>query len=447
MNRPLKDTGREARLQLLRAQEAATRARILALFPEEQAAIAQWRDTLPVALVLGAPRGGTSAFRASLASHGEILAPAGEHRLFFSLLGLNFPDSGDEAETANRPLSPALAAEILDMILLTSAEGPAVGRPDEREALRYAWEWAYRLPLQWTRIDFVADDVVRIVLEAVRAFRAADSADPAQLDRLVLQALSAAYPLIDAQYYDGFPASGSALWTEALREAFDPIIEITPFVIPRPRRLKTPQSRVRMLLLKASSDAYRMITLRSLFRDRPVHVLRLTRNPLAAINGLLDGWAHHCFWQHDLTNSLGAASPFAGWCFDLVDDWQNLAAEGQLLPIVMQQWLEPNRLIEEARHKRATNEHWHSFDFEAFVSSPESRRHLLERSVQALGLEPDENLSRAGSAPPRVNVTRPSASGRWRKRSAELLPLAENPRILGMAAALGYDRRGIDGWI
>lgn len=445
---PFNGSIRDQRLAHLRAHERETREHILRLFPQEKIAVRKWRDTLPVGLVLGGPRGGTSAFKAALARHPDCLALSGEHRIFFTLKGLNFPDGSAEDECADVALSEQQATEILEMLFTSAFAGPEAADPSHEEALRYAWDWAYRLPMQWTGLDFDTREIVALVLAAVETYRGLGTGKLETLDRLVLDALAAAHPAIDPRFYDlpdGERPDGG--WQAVRDRAFQPIIEITPFVIPRPRRLKMPEQTPKLLLLKASSDPFRIATLRSLFAHRPVHVLRLTRNPLASINGLVDGWAHHCFWQHNLEKELGYDHPYAGWCFDLFPGWRDTAGAMDLPQLCAEQWIEPNRRLEEAERTAPPNEHWTSYRFEEFIRSPQDRAQLLLRASTSLGLESSPALEAAARTPPKVNVTAPSAAARWRKREAQLLPLLDRSALSGLAARLGYDREKLDEWI
>ncbi len=443
----MQSDGRREKLAGIREQERLTRRRIHEMFPDERAAVEMWCENMPVALVLGAPRGGTSAFKAALARHGRCLAMSGEHRLFFTLQGANYPDGGDEMECSNLALSANQRAEVLEMIFTSAFLGPEQAHPSDGEATRYAWEWAYRLPMQWTGLKFDPDEIARLVLAAVSAYADEGSGSLDRLDRLVLAALKERYPQIDLSFYDleGFdrPQDG---WATAQRSIV-PIVEISPFVIPRPRQLKTAAAKPAVLLLKASSDPFRLLTLRNLFNDRPLHVLRLTRNPFASINGLLDGWAHHCFWQHDLRSEKDVASSLAGWCFDLFPGWRQFAAKSDMLEICLQQWLAPNAIVEDGRQKPAANERWSIFAFEDFVRSPQDREAMLTAAARAVGLETDGSLAHAARKPTVVNATAPSKAARWRDRSRILMPLLERDALVGAAANLGYRKEKLDEWI
>ncbi|WP_190294653.1 hypothetical protein [Pseudomonas caricapapayae] len=437
------------RLAFLRANEKKLRTTILSLFPEEAAAISGWVDSrLPVSWILGGPRCGTSAFKAALAKHPECLAMAGEHRMFFTLHGLNYPQADGDRESSLSVLDRKDMDDIKQMMLLLSSCGDELVEPNSQEVLRYAWEWAYRLPLQWTSTNFPPDVVVNAVQHAARIYLEGGTRDLSVLDALVLDMLATAYPDIDCAYYD-LPGKSNAIaspWSIYKEKNNGPIIEISPYVIPRPRQLKTPSVKVTSLLLKASSDPFRINAMRSLFSEHQVKVARLSRNPLSSINGLMDGWAHHCFWQHDLSVELGADNPFSGWCFDLFEGWKDTVSSMSLVEVCSAQWLEPNKLITQAAHSKAPNEEWASFKFEDFARSDDGQVDMLKSAAEFL-FGTGDYLMVDRFVAPSVNVTEPHKPGRWRKRSDVLMPILKSAQIIDLAREQGYDAEKLSCWI
>lgn len=437
---------RSASLIRLRRQSEATMERIHRSFPEEAEAIAYWRETLPVALVMGAPRGGTSVFKSVLARHPRSLAMAGEHRLFFTLLGLNYPDCGGEDEASDNAVTPPTARLLIDFILTSSFYGPELTWPDARETLRYALDWALRLPLQWSGRDIDTEAVIAVITQAVAKYRASGVADPERLDRTVILALARSFPFIDPSLYDGFggkaPSHPESITTDIL-----PIVEITPFVVPRPRTLKRPNAPVSLLLLKASSDPFRFQTLRALFADRPVKILRLLRNPMASINGLLNGWAHPAFWQHDLSALEDIPVALRYWCFDLFPGWHAAARAGDLQAIATRQWTEPNRRLSHAALIPGSNESWHTFKFESFQASFARRAEMIDQASAALGLGIDPDFAATIATPRNVNSTAQPRIARWRSDRPDLIRLLDVPELRQIAAEIGYDAGDINEWL
>ncbi|NOR61558.1 MAG: hypothetical protein GQ535_03565 [Rhodobacteraceae bacterium] len=437
-------SSRTKRLAYLRNGALRTMSRIHLAFPDEAAAITIWRKELPVCLVMGAPRGGTSAFKGALARHSDTLAMPGEHRLFFTLAEQNFPDGRSLNEAMQAPPDSETQSQILDLILTCSFSGPEITRPDSREIERYALDWAMRLPLQWTSYDIDPEQVTTIVTNATARYLASGVDDLIQLDQEVLAALQEGYPFIRAGLYDGAKDTGGINWVN-VRNDISPIVEITPFVLPRPRQLKHSKTRASVLLLKASSDPFRIPSLRALFEGRPMTMLRLTRNPLASVNGLLDGWAYPAFWQHDLRAHSYMPDTLKGWCFDLYPGWRDAT---QLSEVTVDQWRIPNEILQKAETAPAGNETWHSFAFEAFQSGTAGRTEMLCNAAIAMGLDPMEpQFAAAIAAPRQVNATVSPCAARWKQSRPELRTLATQPEISQLAKSMGYNCGDIDAWI
>jgi hypothetical protein len=440
---------RSTLLRDLTQQLQRTRREIFRRFPREQAWIEPWlAGTRRLAWVLGGPRCGTSAFKAALASHCEALSLPGEHRCYFTLLGRNFPDHGADSEADDMSaLSEAQRADLLEMILTSAFAGTTGPTPSEDEVHRYAWEWALRLPMQWPQLGLTAEQIVGPVARATQAHFAAGGRVPSpEFDVAILRALQAIDARINPRAYD-LPAAlteqhfGSA---PMLAAAPTPVIvEITPYVVLQPRPLKTPALPASVLLLKASSDPFRIRTMRSLFRGWDTRVLHLTRNPLASINGLLDGWAFPGFWQHDLSGVAGLPRKQRHWKFDLVDGWQSLS-QAPLVSLAAAQWRVPNERI---LRFVAGGVPAARFSFEDFLAGEDTRARMLERAFAGMGLAADAGARRAMKHPPAVNVTHKPRAGRWTARAAELAPVLSDPGIDAIARRLGYDPADHAGWI
>ncbi|MDP9071610.1 MAG: sulfotransferase [Actinomycetota bacterium] len=80
----------------------------------------------------------------------------------------------------------------------------------------------------------------------------------------------------------------------------------------------------RPLVLSTPRNAFRLAFLRSLFPAARFRVVHLTRNPAASVNGLIDGWLHHGFFNMAVDEPLAIAGytdafPLWGdrwWCYD-----------------------------------------------------------------------------------------------------------------------------------
>ena len=442
---------RSTELRRLRLQLHDIRQEILQRFPMEQEWLyetlyAATKTSRTLGWVLGGPRSGTSAFKAALASHASVLSLPGEHRCYFTLLGLNYPDHGEPTEASDGPLDESERRELLEMILVSAFSGELMRKPTAQEIHRYAWEWALRLPMQWPLYTFDPLHVVQQIEQSVQRFLAqGGELESEAFDIAILRILRDIDARITARAYD-LPAS---LMLRHFNE--EPplerapsqlIVEITPFVILRPRSLKTPGQSATTLLLKASSDAFRLHSMHALFESWDRRILQLTRNPLAAVNGLLDGWTFPGFWQHQFGAESGLASQRRDWKFDLVDDWRSLV-DSPLVELAAQQWRVPCERIlaylEDVPYTRLA--------FESFLEGELPRSQMLGQALRVLGLQADGSSQEAMKNPPTVNVTQTPRPARWRARAVELEPLLRDPRICITSQRLGYQLDEIFAWI
>ena len=430
---------RAARLSALRAERAEVRAYLRDADRREAAYLDAAGAVRRVALVVGSPRGGTSAFTAVLARGDNALALPGEHRHLFTLVGANFPDHGGWGECGDAEALSDEAVAIVRDELRADAAGVPVADPGAADVERSAWEWALRFQLQWPELDVAIDTVATVVHDAVRALRSPDGTVPSP-DRLVADILGR---LLDG----GIPVDPFlyALDADVLRAAFgerplptrapaSTVIEISPYLVVGPTRRPVVGDDA-VFVLKASSDAFRLPTLRRVFEGFDVRFLHLVRNPLAAVNGLLDGWAHHCFWQHDLSpfgmpDVDDPARPGSWWKFDLFDDWRAVY-DAPLPELCARQWLSSHeRILAECDDAPRLR-------FEAFQAA-DLRAAVMEAAADQLGVVHGAGFADAVARPPVVNSTAAPVAGRWRARP-DVTDVLSVPGVRRMATALGYD--------
>jgi hypothetical protein len=430
---------RQAMFERIRAERDAAMAYLRDRYPEEREyqdrAAERVRD---VAVVLGSPRGGTSVFKQVLGGLRGALSLPGEHRLFFTLLGLNHPDHGRSDECVESGRLDTAQREFLLRNLLFECRGEDIIEPTTEEWERYAWDWALRLRLQWPEVvDAPLEELVAVVRDAVLGERRGP--EPA-LD--VLRALRAHGLPVDPYRYD--------LDDDAVREVFPgipvptgppggAIVEISPFLALRPQRRPRLDDERPVLVIKASSDAYRVPLLHELFTGWTLRELHLTRNPLASVNGLLDGWEHRSFWQHDMSAYGAVAGPRQQWNFDLCEGWQDLV-HGPLAELCARQWSDPHRRI--LRHAQDPVR----LRFEDFQVGGATRRALMERTAKEIGLRLTADRVAEVDEPRRVNATSAPALARWRRERPELRDLLDRPEVAEMSELLGYDVRDWAQW-
>jgi hypothetical protein len=322
--------------------------------------------------------------------------------------------------------------------LLFECRGEEIQEPTAREWERYAWDWALRLRLQWPEvIDEPVEKLVGVVRDAVLGERTGP--EPA-VD--VLRALRAHGLPVDPYHYD--------LDESLVRDAFPglpvpqgppgrTIIEISPFLALRPSRRPVLGPDRRTLVVKASSDAYRIPLLHNLFDGWNIRELHLTRNPLASVNGLIDGWEHRSFWQHDLSPLGPDGGARTDWNFDLCEGWRELS-EGGLPELCARQWSDPHRRI--LRH----TEDPVRLRFEDFQAGGETRRAMMDRAADAIGLRFDKSRYGAVDRPRQVNSTAAPSLARWRRERPELRALLDIPEVAEVSELLGYDVAAWSQW-
>ncbi|WP_055480117.1 hypothetical protein [Sphaerimonospora mesophila] len=430
---------RRAMFERIRAERDAAVAYLRDRYPEEREYLDRAQEKVrDVAVVLGSPRGGTSVFKQVLGGLRGALSLPGEHRLFFTLLGLNHPDHGFADECVESGRFDSGERAFLLRSLFFECRGEEIHEPTPAEWERYAWDWALRLRLQWPDVvDAPLEELVAVVRDAALGERRGP--EPAYD---VLRALRAYGLPIDPYRYD--------LDDDMVRRAFPglpvptgppggAIVEISPFLALRPQRRPRLDDEHHVLVIKASSDAYRIPLLRDLFAGWTMRELHLTRNPLASVNGLIDGWEHRSFWQHDMSAYGDAAGPYAHWNFDLCEGWQGLV-HGSLAELCARQWSDPHRRV--LRHAKDAV----LLRFEDFQVGGNTRRALVERAAKEMGLFLTEDQWGFADEPRRVNTTSAPSLGRWRRERPELHELLDLPEVSEVCGLLGYDVRDWPRW-
>lgn len=259
-------------------------------------------------------------------------------------------------------------------------------------------------------------------LEVLAAELAADIGVPGtELDPFDVEwRLAAQWPHggeIDVRYYD-VPLADEEPPSGPPGPSF---VEMPPFVVARPWRRVDPSSGT--LVLTTPRSSFRLDVLRGLFPGARFRVLHLTRRPEAAVNGLLDGWRHHGFFN--------CVSPTGRWwSFDYVPDWRRWEDE-PLVDLCAEQWRAPHATTIEFLSRtgveslRLRHEDVAAGDPATFV-----------RLADWLGVPAVADL--AGVRLPPVMATKAPSPVRWQARADEILPALARPEVAAMAADLGY---------
>ena len=354
-------------------------------------------------VVVSSSRGGSTLIGALLRRVPGLLHLSAEINPLFALAGL-----ADVGQTE------VLAEEIaLDL----GSAGDAV------DPLSVAW----RLTAQWPEEAIDPDAVVQWARE---------DPDPVA----VLRRAQDAHPTIDLRYYDlphdGPPAAGPPS---------PKLVEMPPFVVPPPwRRATAEQLESWPVVLTTPRNSYRLAFLQQLFPNARLRLVHLTRNPAASVNGLIDGWLHHGFFNCEVGRVLsirGYSDAFpewgaSWWNYDIPPGWMALT-DRPLAEVCAAQWLSPHEAalafmadsgVEVLRVR-----------FEDVVGPAPRRRAALAQVGDWLGVGADAVAALAGSALPPVMATAPPAERRWRARAATLAPVLADERVADLASRLGYE--------
>lgn len=399
-------------------------------------------------LVSSSSRGGSSMLSEVLRRSDRLIHLRAEFNPFLRLVGLTHPDTGtgcDRLEASHLATLDPTRRLVLDQELAIDA-----GRPHDRvDDRQYLLDLAWRMLVQWP--DLALDPVelaevgqqVLAGLRRERGWPAGRIGDVRLVQVRFLQRLRQAGYAVDPWFYD-LPDE-LARTVVAGPPAGPPgrsLVEEPPFVLTEGwRRASAADLETKPLVIKTPGNAYRMGFLRALFPNARIHVLHLTRNPGAAVNGLVDGWLHHGFHAHRMPRPLGMPGyaehrpqDARWWKFDLPPGWSD-GTEAPLARVCAFQWRASHQAILASSVGRVD---YHRLRFEDLTAGPERRLATLARVASWLDIPLDGGLAAAASrgvAP--VAATAPPAPGRWLARAHLIRPHLD-PDTLTVAKELGY---------
>ncbi len=364
-----------------------------------------------VVLIVSSSRGGSSIVAEALRHHEGLAHLPGEVNPLFRPIGLAWPDSGTGSDALDERHAPEAAR---------AAVWAAAGGFAAVDAASLARLCHARLEMQWPALDIPLDAVSR-------AIEGLEGASPEALTAALVARLHASFPALDPGWYDlGVPPRAPPNPTT--------VVEEPPFILfsgwaPRPGA---------PLILKSPSNAYRLPFLRRAFPD--LRIVHLTRNPAAAVNGLIDGWLHPGFHAHAVGGlEIGGYSDrVAGgerwWKFDLPPGWREWTG-APLAEVAAFQWRSAHA---HALGWRAQNPDVPTLHvrFEDFVRDAEA---TVDRVCSWIGVDATPALRdhvRRGLSP-RMATARPRQR-RWHARHADLAPVLARRDVQEVAAALGY---------
>ena len=380
-----------------------------------------------VVAVVSSSRGGSTLF-------GEILRRCAGLLHLRAEINPQFVVAGLGGAGATDIFRDELAAQI--------GNGAAPEEIDDEVVEDLALAVAWRLTAQWPALGIDLDEAVGWVHEAAAAV---GTSDHRELHLRVLARARERFPALNPHYYDLPAELVAARFPDAPPPAGPPgdlLVEMPPFVLVRPwRRADADRLATRPLILSTPRNAFRLGFLRSLFPRARFRVIHLTRNPAASVNGLIDGWLHHGFFNVAVDEPLRIAgysdvSPAWGgtwWCYDFPPAWREWTAR-PLPEVCGEQWRSHHEAVldflgahgeVEARRVR----------FEDVVGP---RRAELFADLGAwLGVGDGLRDAAAEELPP-VMATAPPRRRRWEPRSDVLAPVIAAPAVAAMADELGY---------
>jgi len=202
----------------------------------------------------------------------------------------------------------------------------------------------------------------------------------------------------------------------------------------------------RPFVFKTPSNAYRLPFLRALFPNARLQVLHLTRNPAAAINGLVDGWRFRGFHAHRMPQPLdiegyadGDSADAHWWKYDLPPGWRDWTNKS-LVEVAGFQWSTAHQSVLD--HLRNEPAETFRLRFEDVVGPPDVREQRMSELLEWIGIAPDPALTRIihEGLPPIMATARPRQR-RWFARATLIDPVLQRPNVAATAQALGYTDR------
>ncbi|MBK7842996.1 MAG: hypothetical protein IPJ71_04770 [Bdellovibrionales bacterium] len=397
-------------------------------------------DVRYVVVILAPSRTGSSFLFRALTSCGNFLAPQGEETPHYRRAGLGvFQDIGYSDVISSPPPEEtleAIGASLLREIGIKTDSGFS--------KLDYYERCLDRFEMQWPQINSLN---CRLKLREVLNHK--------------FELLPPGYTQWNQFYLDwieqlekeGLPVQRNLYSTSGPHPDELPMLEDPPYIAAEPRIPVTKELLSRLpILLKTSSNIYRLPLLRSLFPKAQFKWIILQRNPAGTINALMDGWLSSGFHSQDLhpnctlkirSYSARVRGGQRFWKFDMPPGWQSHIGS-DLSEVCAFQWYSASQTIENLASR---------------LKEPSLRiryEDLLSRELQPKII--DEVLSFAGvsrrndiswsSNDPVTTVNRPAA-GKWKARSSILTPLLQefaNGDLLDLAQKLQYDFKTLENW-
>lgn len=384
-----------------------------------------------VVVILAGSRTGSSFLYHQLSSTGQFLCPQGEENPYYRLAGIgNFsnPNHSDEIHTLPDTDRMDFAAKLL----LEDS-----GRNDSNltDPKLFLDQLLFRCRIRYPEISFGPGSEARSIVEWTLEDARGNT--------------SKIYPYLWNSLSDFRKQVTGADTALPL-----PIIEDTPFIDPEPKcAVSIEDIPLYPLLLKSSSNCFRIPLLRAMYPEAKFRWILLNRNPAATLSALIDGWQSDHFQSYLLPEDLSLEIPGYSdrkkygdryWKFDLPPGWQHYRKRN-LAEVAAFQLRSSLFAIESFLDTNIDPVHF--VRYEDLVSDDGKQkllsllqfsmnRPLTERNIQF----PVHHWS--------ATVT-PPQKGKWKKRESEIrktLTHFEDGTILKWADRFQYNTQRIDEW-
>ena len=346
-------------------------------------------DFQKVVIIAGSSRGGTSIFFDTLRNHPDISSPDGEHGKYYTLNNVCYPfHDSDYIET-----STPVPTDLPWFMLLD------VGRTClKTEETHYIDNFITRLPMQFFYRIFDFQKIRNEYLNGSQDLREIISKSG-----------------IIERYYD--LKSAGLENAMAYTPLSDFYISETPFIFPHrnKRALQLDDFSNSTLLIKTSVDAYRLEWLKKLFPKSRLKIIHLTRNPAAAMNGLIDGWVtNRGFFTYEIPNlAINGYARNDLWNYDLPPNWKELRTQN-IYSVVWNQWSQSHKHILNSYNELDV----HTVKFENFLYN---RGETIQEVLDFMGLSFDLPFRDSITTLKEVMATKKPSKYRWKNRGLKIL--------------------------
>lgn len=198
-------------------------------------------------------------------------------------------------------------------------------------------------------------------------------------------------------------------------------IEEPPFLFPKSRSFKNKKRNI--LILKSSSNSYRMDHIKNLFPKANYHYFLIKRKPEGAINGLMDGWNSSGFHSHFLGHltelNIDLYPSKNWWKFDLPPNWQKFT-NSTLPEVCAFQWSSAYQFI----LKFLANKNFATIEYEDFFT-PDIAFLKINHFLNSINLSP---LPVETFFPEIMTTNKPSLD-RWREKEDLIMPVVEQSYV------------------